>query len=303
MSQQKEQTYFIHLKKIWEGFTASFKNEITKASYQSDVIEFLDFTEKDFTEITDNDVKQYFEYLQKKVFEKNLAPSTMAKKIRELNSLSNYILENRQYLEISESYQNHFSAYTKLVEERSKQANSVPVEDIDKLLIAAKEDYQAYCIITLLYRIGLSSTEIIKLKLKDMNIYENGAYLNVPGRRKAVYVPEDVYKIMNLYLQYRSDESEYFFFNSRGNALNAMYISRMMKKYTLKAGIHGYSAESLRNSCIYTMASYRLNDAEIAEEMNITEGPVKRYRNINYIDDQSRGIRNMVKIKVELPED
>ena len=115
MSQQKEQTYFIHLKKIWEGFTASFKNEITKASYQSDVIEFLDFTEKDFTEITDNDVKQYFEYLQKKVFEKNLAPSTMAKKIRELNSLSNYILENRQYLEISESYQNHFSAYTKLV--------------------------------------------------------------------------------------------------------------------------------------------------------------------------------------------
>lgn len=37
----------------------------------------------------------------------------------------------------------------------SKFAHSVPIEDIDKLLIAAQPDYMVYCIITLLYLNGI----------------------------------------------------------------------------------------------------------------------------------------------------
>ena len=38
---------------------------------------------------------------------------------------------------------------------------------------------------------------------------------------------------------------EYLFYNRNGGPLNKMYISRMLKKYTQKAGIPAYSAEKI----------------------------------------------------------
>ena len=98
-----------------------------------------------------------------------------------------------------------------------------------------------------------------------------------------------------------ANSSEYLFYNKYGNQLNTMYISRLLKKYTVKAGIHNYSAQQLRNSCIYTMFAYGADTEGVAEEMGITPDNLKRYKR-NYIDETSRSIRSMVKLKADLPE-
>lgn len=289
------------LQEIWCDFTAHFKNSITAASYQSDISELLEYLQKNFLQITASDVKEYFEFQKQKIEERAMQPSTLSKKIREMNSFASYIDENKEYYDIPETYQNHFAPYIKQVVKMSNYANSIPTEHIDKLLNAAQNDNMAYCILSFLYRMGLSSTEISELHTEDFATYDNGVYLTVPNRGETCFVPEDVYKIVLNYLSHRL-ENQYLFYNSRGNKLNAMYISRLMKKYTSLAGIPSYSAEALRNSCIYTMFSYHAKPDQIAKEMGVTDSQIRRYNNRNYIDSDSRAIRSLVKIKVELPQ-
>lgn len=139
---------------IWKQFIRQFQEE-SIASYQSDFLEFTRFTKKDFLDIHAEDVAGFYRNLERKIEEKTLAPSTCAKKIRELNSLSNYVYENRLEFGISDDYTNHFADYVKKVQKVSMYANAVPVEDIDRLLVAAQENHMAYCIIILLYPHGL----------------------------------------------------------------------------------------------------------------------------------------------------
>ena len=115
---------------IWKQFIRQFQEE-SIASYQSDFLEFTRFTKKDFLDI----------HAEKKTDEKTPATSNCAKKIRELNSLSNYVYENRLEFGISDDYTNHFADYVKKVQKVSMYANAVPVEDIDRLLVAAGKSY------------------------------------------------------------------------------------------------------------------------------------------------------------------
>ena len=71
----------------------------------------------------------------------------------------------------------------------------------------------AYCIIILLYRMGFSSTEIIDMKPENIRLYNNGAYAFMPKRDKANFIPEDVYRILELYLAER-ESNEYLFYNN-----------------------------------------------------------------------------------------
>ena len=179
MDNKNDKNHFFdpEMQSIWKHFVSHFRNQNSAASYRSDTIEFLEFTEKSFLETTASDVENYYAIQQKKINEKELQPSTVAKKIRELNSLSAYIEENKEYYHIKDNYQNHFAAYLPHIEKMSKFAHSVPIEDIDKLLIAAQSDYMVYCIITLLYRMGLSSTEIVELMPEHFTIYDNGVHI------------------------------------------------------------------------------------------------------------------------------
>lgn len=285
---------------IWQDFIAHFKSESTILSYQTDISEFIDYVDKGMDQITAKDVASYYSFMQQKVSAKILQPSTLAKKMRELNSFSSYLFDNRGLYDIDEEYRNYFEPYLKLIEKVSKQANAIPIEDIDAIFVAAQQDSMAYCMLTLLYRMGLSTTEIGELHRNDISLYDNGAYLFVPRRQDACFIPEDVYHILEGYLS-KSEEKTYLFYNKRGNKINSMYFSRLMKKYTSLAGVPSYSAEALRNSCTYTMFAYHAKPEEVAQEMGVTETQIRRYKNLNYMNTSSRETRNLVKIKVEPP--
>ena len=103
-----------------------------------------------------------------------MQPSTMAKKIRELHSLAEYICDERGKYKVPASFQDYFLPYLKRIAKIDKYAKTIPVEHIDKIFTEAQDDLQAYCIFALLQRVGLSSTEIVGLKLCDIVAYVCG---------------------------------------------------------------------------------------------------------------------------------
>ena len=82
-----------------------------------------------------------------------------------------------------------------------------------------------------------------------------------------------------------------------------MYISRLNKKYTKLAGVPSYSAEALRNSCAFTMFSYNANAKQVAKQMGVTPTMIRRYQNVTYKENLLKNVNQLVKLKVELPDE
>ena len=285
---------------IWEDFIAHFKSDTTIHSYQSDICEFCDYIDKKFIGIKNLDVQKYFEWLLNRVEQQELKPATMAKKFRECHSLAEYMSVNREKYKVEEGFEDYFYPYLTRVAKQEKLAKSIPIEEIDKLLEVSQRDIATYIILILLYRIGLSSTEIIEIKAGDIEQYSDGYYVWIKSRKEACYLPDDVVEILMKFLCQRED-SEYLFYNRAGRQLNTMYISRLMKKYTSLAGISSYSAEALRNSCGFTMYAYGAKDKQVASQLGITQMQIKRYDDVRYKNNIQKQAQNLIKLKVEPP--
>lgn len=287
--------------RIWPDFTAHFRSSTTAASYEADLGEIMDHFEKDFFDVTKGEVQEYFEWMENKVKQKKLSPGTMAKKFREMHSFAKYVCENRTKYEIGNAYKDWYYPYLKHMVKPEKYARSVPPEHIDRLLAAAQHDCTAYGILVLLYRTGLSSTEIAALKPGDFTVYENGVYAQISGRRDLCFIPDDVFQVVRRCLAGRS-EPEYLFSNRQGRPLNLMYISRLLRKYEEQAGIPLYSAQSIRNSCGFTAFAYGADVGQTASRLGITEIQVRRYRHPGYRENLQRQADQLMKLKVLPPE-
>ena len=285
---------------IWDDFTAHFKSDTTIRSYQSDIAEFCDYVGKKYVDIKTADVRNYFEWLMNRVEKQELKPATMAKKFRECHSLAEYMIENREKYEVAEGFEDYFYPFLTRVAKQEKLAKSIPIEEIDKLLEVSQKDLKAYVILILLYRIGLSSTEIVEIKPEDIEQYSDGYYVWIKSRNEACYLPDDVVDVLVEYLCQR-EVNEYLFYNRAGRQLNTMYISRLMKKYTSQAGIPSYSAEALRNSCGFTMYAYGAKDKQVARQLGITQMQIKRYDDVRYKNNIQKQAQNLIKLKVEPP--
>lgn len=295
-----EYTSSVICESIWPDFTAHFKSSTTKGSYESDLEEYMEYIQKDFLEADKNDVKLYYGLMQKEVEKGKIKPATMAKKFRELHSFSEYICENRRRYGVAENYQDIYRPYLKFLAKQEKLAHSVPVEHIDRLLMAAQKDWMAYTIIVLLHRTGISSTEITQLTPEDFTAYDNGVYVHIKERREPGFIPEDAFIVLEKYMAVR-EPNEFLFYNSRGGKLNTMYISRMLKKYALLAGIPSYSANSIRNTCGFTMFAYGAKPDQVARQMGVTAMQIKRYKGMAYKDNLKSQACNLVKLRVEPP--
>lgn len=297
MSRNYDQQY-VNIK-MWNLFRNRFTSRTTEASYWSDIQEFCRMTGKPFTKTDREDVKRYYDQMTERVRSGRISPITRTKKFRELHSFASFLMEQGEYMPGSEF--DFFYPYLKNMKKETIRACSVPVEDMDALLRAASDDLMAYTILTLMYRAGLTSTEIIELKGEnDFAGYEQGALAMLKSRQEPCYIPEDAWKILNKYMAVRESHGT-LFFNRSGRPLNTMYISRMMKRYCAAAGIKNYSAQDVRNSCAFNLFAYGADDVQTAEQMGRTVQQIRRYRGASYRGNLRKQASDLVKIHVEEP--
>lgn len=291
---------------IWPDYIKRFRVETTIASYQSDLEEFCSFIKKDFLFMDSEDVKNFYEYLEQKVAEGILKSSTMAKKFHELHSIADYISENQEQYDIPDTFSDFFYPYLLQVAEVAKVAKTIPPEHIDLLFKSAEEDYMAYTIMALMFKAGLKSSEVIALKISNLAEYDNGIFAYISARKESCFIPDDVAIILKKYLNTRQQplslKHDFLFFNTKGNPLNLMYISRIMKKYCTLAGIPQYSANTLRAACAANMFLYDIPMKSVATQMGVTCKHIARYNGRIYKDQMMSAVNRMVKVHVELPE-
>lgn len=291
---------------IWLDYIKRFRVGTTIASYQSDLEEFCSFIKKDFLLMDSEDVKNFYEYLDQKVSEGTLKSSTMAKKFHELHSIADYIVENQENYEIPDTFSDFFYPYLLQVAEVAKVAKTIPPEHVDLLFKAAEEDHMAYTIMALMFKAGIKSSEVIALKVRNLAEYDNGIFAYISARKESCFIPDDAAVILQKYLNARKEpvslNHDFLFFNTKGNPLNLMYISRIMKKYCTLAGIPQYSANTLRAACAANMFLYEIPMKNVATQMGVTCKHIARYNGRVYKDQMMSAVNRMVKVHVDLPE-
>lgn len=276
---------------LWDSFRTRFKSQTTEASYRSDIGEFCRFCEKRFEQTDAVDVQSYHEFMKKRIQSGKISPLTVTKKFRELHSFAQFL-----------GGEDYFYPYLKHMEKEQELARSVPVEDMDRLLDAASDSRMEYVILTLMYRAGLSSTEIIALNgPDDFVIYGTDVFALPADRREPCYIPQDAWRILLEYMDER-EVHESLFYNRSGRRLNTMYISRMMKRLCMKAGIQGYSAEAVRNCCAFNLFAYGASAAQVAGQMGRTEQQIRRYKGMSYKGHLSRKTDDLVRIRIVSPD-
>ena len=243
--------------------------------------------------------------LQKKSQKISTQHLTVTKKFRELHSFSKFLLEEwSDRLEDeskTSSFKDYFEPYLKQLVKEKELARMIPLEHIDRLLTASAENHMVYTILTLMYRAGLSSTEIIALKgPEDFVQYGDGLYVFLKGRQEPCYIPEDAKEILFSYLE-EWEEGRSLFYNRSKNPLNTMYISRMMKKYCEKAKIPSYSAEAVRNCCAFNLFAYGATEEQVSDQMGRTVCQIKRYKGMGYKKNLKKRSADLVKIRIERP--
>lgn len=285
---------------IWNEFVKHFRNEGTAAAYLSEIEEFERIAGKPFFASGAKETEKYYKWLKNREEQGEISGSTLGKKFWELHSFAAFAAERGGGYGVRTGFEDFFFPWLRAAGHQEKLVQSVPVEDMDALYQAAQEDSMAYTIISLIHRVGLSSREISELKPEDIVCYENGVFADIRNRDELCLIPADVVRILEQYLAER-EMFEFLFYNRKGDPLNKMYISRLLKKYTVKAGIPSYSAEKIRTTCGVTMSAYGASAGQVAKQMGITGTQIRKYQNRQYKDNLRIKANELVKIRIEPP--
>ena len=282
---------------IWKDYITRLSRKTTVKSYESAMDEIMDIQKKDILDIRQNDADQYFEYLKKKESLQKIKSSTVATKIRWAHSVFSFLEENKGvYGIITEDY---FKKFLDQIEKVSTHAQAAPLEDIDKILQAAQVNLMDYCVLLMLFRVGLTTMEVADLRPQQISSYENGTYLMMGEYPRLI--PNDVTKILDTYYGER-EECEFLFYNKKKERLNRMYFTRMIKKYSDEAGVPAYSCRTIRGTCGVVMYAYGVKADVVAKQMGVTTKHIRRYNNQYFKEKELMKAGSMVKLQVSAPE-
>lgn len=218
----------------------------TIESYKRDLAKFYEYIKKDFKNIDKNDVKDYLKYIS------NLNERSVARNISTLKSFYKFLIINKY---IKDNPMDSISS-PKL---GKKLPNTLNEDEIDKLLDIKLNDNYSYrnkAMLELMYATGLRVSELVNLKVYDVNLDE--ALVKTMGKgSKERIIPVGDYAInaLKVYInEYRSslfkkEVNDYLFLNNHGKKMTRQGFFKIIKKLAIEQGIDkDFSPHTLRHS-------------------------------------------------------
>ena len=202
--------------------------------YKRDLIDFFEFVNKEYTNVTKDDIISYI----KSINDKN--PKTIN---RHIVTLRNYF----KYLnKIGKIKENPCDDITGL-----KTPKSVPhvlsEEDIDKLLdikCSNAFDYRNKAMLELLYSSGLRISELLDLSVNDIDFNMNIVRCFGKGSKERIVPIDDIAcEYLDMYINvYRNTliknkVTDILFLNSRGDRLSRQGFFKILKEIALEKGL------------------------------------------------------------------
>lgn len=220
----------------------------TIESYKRDLTQFNNFTSKNIKDIDDSDIKKYLKEL-------NILKESNKTVARFISSLRTFY----KFLIIEKIVTKNPLENIELPKLNKTLPKTLDEEDIDKLLNIKLTDnfsFRNKAMIELMYATGLRVSELINLKLQDVDI--NMALVRTMGKgSKERIIPIGDYALhyLELYiLNYRDsmlkkEYNDYLFLNNHGKQMTRQGFFKILKKIAEENEINkDFSPHTLRHS-------------------------------------------------------
>lgn len=227
----------------------------TIVSYENDLKKFEHYSKKKINDISKQDIMNVLKKLQ----EENLSNSSINHFVTTLRTFYKFLIINNI---VKENIMDFISS-----PKREKHLPRVLSEnEIDKLLNIPLTDHYSYrnkAILELMYATGLRVSELINLKVNDIDL--NMAILKTIGKgAKERIIPLGDYALnyLKIYInEYRSllikkDLNDYLFLNNHGNKLTRQGLFKILNKLAREQDI---KAEISPHTLRHSFATHLLN--------------------------------------------
>jgi integrase/recombinase XerD len=240
----------------------------TYLSYKNDLYDYLYFLDKknktSVEFIEKKDIENYLEYLNKNC----LAATSIARKLTAIKGFHKYAYATGVV-----------KTDVSLTIERPKLKKSLPnvltIDEVDSLLdikLNTIFDYRNKAMLELLYGTGLRITEMLDLKLTDVD-FENCIVrcFGKGSKERIVPIGEYILDSLNNYLEKRHEllkgkKSDYLFLNNVGGRLSRFSFFKILKRLLSEKNIKkDVSPHSLRHSFATHMLEYGADLRSIQE--------------------------------------
>lgn len=217
-------------------------SKLTIKSYKEDLEEFLFVTKlKDIYYASEIDIKKYYKYL----YNKN--NSTISRKISTLKSYYKFLCKNSNYSNIMTKF--------KLPKKKKSLPTFLNYKDLEELISASSEgDFgeRNKLIIEMLYATGVRVSELVNIKLSDIDFSEKTIRIHGKGNKERfVFYGEYCEEALNLYINnlrrklVDKNNNEFLFLNKYGGKISDRsirnIINTIIKETSIKMNIHPHT--------------------------------------------------------------
>ena len=214
---KKEKIVFDELKKLETELRLRRKSEKTIKNYLFFNQKFLEFVKKPVQAIGVDDIKNYLASLDK------LSTATLSLAIASLRFFYEKILKQNVFKEIE-------------IPKKEKKLPNVLSKDEVKKLIDAAETNKSKMIISFLYSSGLRVSEIVNLKMEDLNLAEKVGWVRQgKGKKDRVFILSD--KLIDQLKLYQAKYPSFKYLLSKDEPLTTRNIQKIVKHAAMKMGL------------------------------------------------------------------
>lgn len=221
----------------------------TVESYTNDLSKYISFLDKkNILKADRDDIVKFLNDERKK----NKNEKTI---IHDLTVIKNFY----KFLEINGKIKDNPANYVDLPKAKKSLPQVLSVEEINMILdipLTDKYSYRNKAMLELMYSSGLRISELVNLKIHDIDLKENIVRIMGKGsKERIVPIGEYATRYLELYInEYRGDlikkqATDYLFLNNRGTNISRQAMFKMIKQIALDKQIKTkFSPHTLRHS-------------------------------------------------------
>lgn len=278
---QEFMTYLREDKKSSANTEASYRRDLQKAAAY-----FAEQEITDVRQITATNIRSYLLYLEKRQF----ASSTVSRNVASLHAFFHYLFRVRK-IEEDPSEQLHPPKVEK------KTPVILSVDQLDRLMNQPREDttkgMRDRAMLELLYATGIRVSELISLKVTDVNLPL--AYISSPSHDRMIPFGDTARQSLQRYLGVArpaliGDNCEYLFPNCQGRPMSRQGFWKLLKGYAEDAGIreditphtlrHSFAAHLIENGADIHTVQQMLGHSDISTTQMYVQMHVQRMRTV-----------------------
>lgn len=240
-------------------------SENTYKSYKNDLTCFLYYEEKNIEKRSKEDIQNF-------LYTENFANKTKAHYVTVLSAFYNFLLINK---DINENP----CEQIKMPKNEKKLPNYLSLSEVDSLLdinLLSPLDYRNKAMLEVLYGSGLRITELIELKIAQIDFDECIIKVMGKGKKERLIPINDVtiialkeYNEEHRNILLKGGLSEYLFINKNGDKISRQGFFKIIKKLALEKNIKkNISPHTLRHS----FATHLLNNGADLRSIQIMLG-------------------------------